>query len=208
MLWNLTRVAAAILILSLVMEVASAGIQWRAGQLKALNESRQGDVLEIEADQATASRIAEVRTKSPLALEMLAIANEQRPATVEFTRINCKLNNALEIEARTTNPSDISAFERALKEFPEISGVASKDVRARDNYTTFTFTISFKVDILRSVVAKAETLKAEEAAKAEAAAKAAEAAKPPVPTTPAGPTPATIGQTTPVAPVTTPAAAK
>ena len=86
--------------------------------------------------------------------------------------------------------------------------MTSKDVRARDNYTTFTFTISFKVDILRSVVAKAETLKAEEAAKAEAAAKAAEAAKPPVPTTPAGPTPATIGQTTPVAPVTTPAAAK
>ena len=207
-LWNLTRAAAAVLILSLVMEVAAAGIQWRAGQLKALNESRQGDVLEIEADQATASRIAEVRTKSPLALEMLAIANEQRPATVEFTRINCKLNNALEIEARTTNPSDISAFERALKEFPEISGVASKDVRARDNYTTFTFTISFKVDILRSVVAKAETLKAAEAAKAEEAAKAAEAAKPPVPTTPAGPTPATIGQTTPVAPVTTPAAAK
>ena len=207
-LWNLTRVAAAVLILSLVMEVAAAGIQWRAGQLKALNESRQGDVLEIEADQATASRIAEVRTKSPLALEMLAIANEQRPATVEFTRINCKLNSALEIEARTTNPSDISAFERALKEFPEISGVTSKDVRARDNYTTFTFTISFKVDILRSVVAKAETLKAAEAAKAEEAAKAAEAAKPPVPTTPAGPTPATIGQTTPVAPVTTPAAAK
>jgi len=207
-LWNLTRAAAAVLIFSLVMEVAAAGIQWRAGQLKALNESRQGDVLEIEADQATASRIAEVRTKSPLALEMLAIANEQRPATVEFTRINCKLNNALEIEARTTIPSDISAFERALKEFPEISGVASKDVRARDNYTTFTFTISFKVDILRNVVAKAEALKAEEAAKAEAAAKAAEAAKPPATTTPPGPTPATVGQPTPVAPVTTPAAIK
>jgi uncharacterized membrane protein len=121
---------------------------------------------------------------------------------VEFTRINCKLNNALEIEARTTNPSDISAFERALKEFPEISGVASKDVRARDNYTTFTFTISFKVDILRSVVAKAE------AAKAEEAAKAAEAAKLLAPTTPPGTPPATVGQPTPVAPVTTPAAAK
>jgi len=207
-LWNLTRAAAAVLILSLVMEVAAAGIQWRAGQLKALNESRQDDVLEIEADQATASRIAEVRTKSPLALEMLAIANEQRPATVEFTRINCKLNNALEIEARTTIPSDISAFERALKEFPEISGVASKDVRARDNYTTFTFTISFKVDTLRKSVATAEALKAEEAAKAEAAAKAAEAAKLLAPTTPVGTTPATVGQTPPVAPVTTPAAAK
>jgi hypothetical protein len=203
-LWNLTRAAVAVLILSLGMEVAAAGISWRAGQLKTLNESRQPDVVEIEADQATASRIEEVRTKSPLALEMLAIANEQRPTTVEFTRINCKVNTTLEIEARTTNPSDISAFERALKEFPEISGVASKDMRARDNYTTFTFTITFKVDALRKAVAKAEADKAKaDAVKAAEAAKAAEAVKPAAPTTP---TPEPTAPTTPVAPVTTPAA--
>lgn len=212
-LWNLTRAAVAVLILSLGMEVAAAGISWRAGQLKTLNEARLPDVIEIEADQATASRIEEVRTKSPLALEMLAIANEQRPSTVEFTRINCKVNTTLEIEARTTNPSDISAFERALKEFPEISAVASKDMRARDNYTTFTFTITFKVDALRKAVAKAEADKA----KADAA-KAAEAVKPVAPTTPPAPTPDPIvpaaptgpaiptAPTTPVAPVATPTA--
>ena len=135
---------------------------------------------------------------------MLAIANEQRPTTVEFTRINCKVNTTLEIEARTTNPSDISAFERALKEFPEISGVASKDMRARDNYTTFTFTITFKVDALRKAVAKAEADKAKaDAVKAAEAAKAAEAVKPAAPT---APTPEPNAPTTPVAPVTTPAA--
>jgi hypothetical protein len=217
LLWNLTRAAVAVLILSLVLEVAAAGIQWRSGQLQALNESREPDVLEIEADQATASRIEEVRTKSPLALEMLAIANEQRPATVEFTRINCKVNTTLEIEARTTNPSDISAFERALKEFPEVSAVASKDMRARDNYTTFTFTITFKVDTLRKSVAKAEAEKVAAEAAAEAA-KAAEAPKALVapavtatvtPITPAVVTPATPSTpapTTPVAPTTTPTA--
>lgn len=87
-----------------------------------------------------------------------------------------------------------------MKEFPEISGVASKDMRARDNYTTFTFTITFKVDTLRKSVAKAEAAKA-----AAEAAKTAEAAKAAA-TTPTGPAPATIGVTTPVAPVTTPAA--
>ncbi len=199
-LWNLTRAAVAVIILSLVLEVAAAGITWRAGQLKNLNEARRPDVAEIEADQATASRIEDVRTKSPLALEMLAIANEMRPSTVDFTRINCKTNTTLEIEARTTNPSDISTFEKGLKEFPEISGVASKDMRARDNYTTFTFTITFKVDTLRKSVAKAEAAKA-----AAEAAKTAEAAKAAA-TTPTGPAPATIGVTTPVAPVTTPAA--
>ena len=155
--WNLARAAAAVLILSLVTEVAAAGISWRAGQLKALNESRRGEVAEIEADQATASRIEDVRTKSPLALEMLALANEQRPSTVEFTRINCKTNTSLEIEARTTNPADISAFEKGLKDYPEVSAVASKDMRARDNYTTFTFTLTFKVDTLRKTVAKADS---------------------------------------------------
>jgi hypothetical protein len=194
--WNLARAAAAVLILSLVTEVAAAGISWRAGQLKALNESRRGEVAEIEADQATASRIEDVRTKSPLALEMLALANEQRPSTVEFTRINCKTNTSLEIEARTTNPADISAFEKGLKDYPEVSAVASKDMRARDNYTTFTFTITFKVDTLRKSVAKAEAAKA-----AAEAAKTAEAAKAAAATTPATPAPAT-----PAAPVTAPAA--
>ena len=167
-IWNLARAAVAVLILSLLTEVAAAGINWRAGQLKALNESRRADVAETEADQATASRIEDVRTKSPLALEMVALANEQRPSTVEFTRINCKTNTALEIEARTTNPADISAFEKGLKDYPEVSAVASKDMRARDNYTTFTFTITFKVDALRKAVAKAEAAKAAEAAKTSA----------------------------------------
>jgi hypothetical protein len=194
-LWNLTRAAVAVLVLSLLTELAAAGITWRSNQLKALNESRQAEVAEIEADQATASRIEDVRTKSPLALEMLALANEQRPSTVEFTRINCKTNTTLEVEARTTNPADISAFEKALKDYPEISGVASKDMRARDNYTTFTFTITFKVDTLRKTVAKAEAAKAAEEAKAAEAAKAAAAA-----------TSTTSAPATPAVPVIAPAA--
>ena len=188
-LWNLTRAAVAVVALSFVLEVAAAGINWRATQLKALNESRRAEVVEIEADQATASRIEEVRTKSPLPLEMLALANEHRPATVEFTRVNCKSNAALEIEARTTNPSDISAFERALKEVPEITAVASKDMRARDNYTTFTFTISYKADVLRKAVAKAEA--------AKAAAALLPVVAPATPATPAAPVPASAAPATP-----------
>jgi hypothetical protein len=204
-LWNLTRGAVAVLAVSAALEVAAAGINWRANQLKALNESRHPEVVEIEADQATASRIEDVRTKSPQALEMLALANEHRPSTVEFTRITSKTNTALEVEARTTNPSDISTFEKALKENAEVAAVASKDMRARDNYTTFTFTITFKPDVLRKTVAKAE------AARAAAAALVA-----PVVVTPGAPTvipakpaagTAPVAPTTPVvAPATTPAA--
>lgn len=187
-LWNLTRAAVAVLALSFVLEVAAAGINWRGAQLQTLNESRRADVAETEADQATAARIEDVRTKSPQALEMLALANEHRPATVEFTRISCKANSGLEVEARTTNPSDISSFEKALKETPEIAAVASKDMRARDNYTTFTFTITFKPDLLRNSAAKAEAARAE-AAKATAPA-------PVAPTTGASVAPGTGAPTT------------
>jgi len=195
LVWNLTRAAVAVLAVSVAFEIAAAGINWRGNQLKASNDSHRAEVAEIEADQATASRIEDVRTKSPQALEMLALANEQRPATVEFQRINCKTNTTLEIEARTTNPSDISTFERALKDVPEVSAVASKDMRARDNYTTFTFTITYKVDALRKAAAKAE------AARAEAAKLTT-----PITITPAGATPTTVTAPTAPAPVVAPAA--
>lgn len=149
LLWNLTRVALGVIILACLLEVAAGGIGWRGALLQALNDSRRAEVAEIDADQKVAGSIEAVRNKSPLPLEMLAIANAQRPAAVEFQRVSCKTNSAMEIEARTTNPSDISAFERALKEQPEITGVTSKDMRARDNFTTFTFTIGFKADALR-----------------------------------------------------------
>ncbi len=149
LLWNLTRGALGVIVFACVLEVAAGGISWRGNLLKGLNESRRAEVAEIDADQKVAASIEDVRNKSPLPLEMLAIANNQRPPTVEFQRVSCKINSALEIEARTTNPADISAFERALKEQPEITAVASKDMRARDNYTTFTFTISYKADALR-----------------------------------------------------------
>ncbi len=208
-LWNLTRGAVAVLALSVALEVAAAGINWRANRLRTLNESRHAEVVEIEADQATASRIEDVRTKSPQALEMLALANEHRPATVEFTRITSKTNTTLEVEARTTNPSDISTFEKALKDNPEVGAVASKDMRARDNFTTFTFTITFKPDVLRKSVAKAEAAKAAAAAAAApvVVAPAAPGAPVALPATPAASGTTPLAPTTPVVvPATTPAA--
>jgi hypothetical protein len=153
-LWNTARVASLLLAISLILEVAAGVITWRANGLHTSTEARRPLIEEIESAQALSSRITDLSTQSPMPLEMLAIANQQRPGTVDFQRINCKTNNAIEIEARTTNASDITAFEKALKELPEVVSVASRDIRARDTLTTFTFTITFKPEAVRAAKRK------------------------------------------------------
>jgi len=152
LLWNTARVAVGIIIVSFVFEISAFLINWRSNNLRLINESRQSAVQEIESAQAISARITDMNTKAPLPLEMLAVANEYRPATVDFQRVSCKNNTQLEIEARTTNASDVYAFEKSLKERSEISFVATKDMRARDNFTTFSVTITFKPDALRKGV--------------------------------------------------------
>jgi len=152
LLWNTARVAVGVIILSLVFEISAFLINWRSNNLRLINESRQSAIQEIESAQAISARITDMNTKAPLPLEMLAVANENRPVTVDFQRVNCKNNTQLEIEARTTNASDVYTFEKSLKESAEVSFVATKDMRARDSFTTFSVTITFKPETLRNGV--------------------------------------------------------
>ena len=152
LLWNTARIAAGIIIVSFVFEISAFLINWRSNNLRLINESRQPAVQEIESAQAISARITDMNTKAPLPLEMLVVANDHRPATVDFQRVSCKNNTQLEIEARTTNASDVYTFEKSLKETAEVSFVATKDMRARDNFTTFSVTITFKPETLRKGV--------------------------------------------------------
>ncbi len=154
LLWNGARVAMLVLVISLLLEIGAGFITWRANALGASTESRRPLIQEIESAQALSARITDLSTQSPMPLEMLSLANQQRPATVDFQRMNCKTNNAIEIEARTSNASDITTFERAIKELPEVISVASRDIRARDTLTTFTFVITFKPEALRAAQRK------------------------------------------------------
>jgi hypothetical protein len=154
LLWNAARGAMLVLAVSLLLEIGAGFITWRANELRTSTEARRPLIQEIESAQALSARITDLSTQSPMPLEMLSLANQQRPATVDFQRINCKTNNAIEVEARTSNASDITTFERALKELPEVISVASRDIRARDTLTTFTFTITFKPEAVRAAKRK------------------------------------------------------
>ncbi len=153
LIWNATRLGLATLVVSFILELVAMGISLRSNKLQARNESQQPLVADIEAAQAISARIIDLGVKRPLSLEMLALANEHRPSTLDFQRITCKNNTLLEVEARTTNAGDIGIFEHALSGLPEVASAASRDIRARESSASFTIAITFKPEVLRKSAA-------------------------------------------------------
>lgn len=156
LLWNLLRAAAAVIVASGLLDAAGLLMGWRNAAAQETVDGRRDLVADLESAQAVSNRILEMGAKRPLPLEMLALINEHRPSGVEFQQVTCKSNVLLEVEARTGNAGDIGDYEKALSVLPEVASVVSSDIRARDSYTTFSMTITFRLDALRKAVAAAK----------------------------------------------------
>ncbi len=164
-LWNSARVGAAVLVVSLLLEIAGIVVGMRSHSLEVANESRRELVADIEASQAITSRILELGVKRLLPMEMLALVNEKRPATVEFTNIHCEIKAAkgsaiakpmMTVDAKTPNAGDISDFLKAVQAMPEVEAVTPGEPRVRETSTTFRLEITFKQPALLKA---AETIK-------------------------------------------------
>lgn len=155
-MWNLLRAAAAVVAVSAALDAAGLVMGWRNGTKQAEVDGRKELVADLESAQAVSNRVMELGAKRPLPLEMLAIVNEHRPSAVEFQQVTCKSNVLLEIEARTGNAGDIGDYEKALAALPEVASAVSSDIRARDSNTTFSMTVTFRLDALRKAVAAAK----------------------------------------------------
>jgi hypothetical protein len=152
-LWTAARLGAAVLVGALLMDVAGLVVGMRSRSLEAANEARRPLVEDIEASQAITSRILELGVKRLLPIEMLALVNEKRPATVEFTNIHCELKKPKEstltkpvmtVDAKTPNAGDISDFLKAVQSIPEVEAVTNSEPRVRETSTTFRLEITFK----------------------------------------------------------------
>jgi hypothetical protein len=152
-LWNAARLGAAVLVISLLLDLAAMVVGMRSSSLEAANEARRPVVEDIEASQAITSRILELGVKRLLPIEMLALVNEKRPATVEFTNIHCELKKPkdsaltkplMTVDAKTPNAGDISDFLKAVQAIPEVESVTNSEPRVRETSTTFRLEITFK----------------------------------------------------------------
>ena len=164
-LWNAARLGAAVIVVSLILDLAGMVVGMRSSSLEAANEARRPVVEDIEASQAITSRILELGVKRLLPIEMLALVNEKRPATVEFTNIQCELKKAkdstiakpmMTVDAKTPNAGDISDFLKAVQAMPEVEAATNSEPRVRETSTTFRIEITFKQAVLLKA---AETLK-------------------------------------------------
>ncbi len=165
LLWNAARLGAAVLAAALVMDVAGLIVGMRSRALEAANDARRPVVEDIEASQAITSRILELGVKRLLPIEMLALVNEKRPATVEFTNIHCELRKPkdstlikpmMTVDAKTPNAGDISDFLKAVQAMPEVEAVTNSEPRVRETSTTFRLEITFKQ---AGLLKAAETIK-------------------------------------------------
>jgi len=147
------RASAAVLATAALLDAAGLFLGWRNASAQATVDGRRELVADLESAQAVSNRILEMGAKRPLPLEMLALINEHRPPALEFQQVTCKSNVLLEVEARSANAGDIGEYERALSVLPEVASVVSSDIRARDSNTTFTMTVTFRLDALRKAVA-------------------------------------------------------
>jgi len=156
-LWNAARLGAAVLVVSLLLDIAGGVVGMRRASLEVDNEARRPLVEDIEASQAITSRILELGVKRLLPIEMLALVNEKRPATVEFTNIQCEIKKAkdstiakpmMTVDAKTPNAGDISDFLKAVQAMPEVEAATNSEPRVRDTSTTFRIEITFKQAVL------------------------------------------------------------
>ena len=153
MLWNAARVGAAVLVLSLLLDITGLVVGMRKASLEVANEARRPLVEDIEASQDITLRILELGVKRLLPMEMLALVNEKRPATVEFTNIQCEIKKAkdstiakpvMTVDAKTPNAGDISDFLKAVQAMPEVESATNSEPRVRETSTTFRVDITFK----------------------------------------------------------------
>ena len=156
-LWNAARLGAAVLVVSLLLDIAGGVVGMRRASLEVANEARRPQVEDIEASQAITSRILELGVKRLLPMEMLALVNEKRPATVEFTNIQCEIKKAkdstiakpmMTVDAKTPNAGDISDFLKAVQSMPEVEAATNSEPRVRETSTTFRIEITFKQAVL------------------------------------------------------------
>ena len=152
-LWSSARLGAAVLAAALVMDVTGFIVGLRSHSLEVANDGRRALVEDIEASQAITSRILELGVKRLLPIEMLALVNEKRPATVEFTNIHCELKKPkdstltkpmMTVDAKTPNAGDISDFLKAVQSMPEVESATNSEPRVRETSTTFRLEITFK----------------------------------------------------------------
>ena len=112
-------------------------------------QQQSAEVRKIETAQALTTKIGEMTRSRLKPFEMIALVNQNRPASIQFVRATTTGTFSLEVEAQTNSAPDVGQFEAVLRATPEFAGVEVRDLRSREGVTSFTLTITFKPESLQ-----------------------------------------------------------
>ncbi len=158
LLWRIALGAVAALLLLGIGEVALIGARaWQNVRLRQV-AAQKPVVDRIAGIHTLTNRIEDFATKRLLPLEMLTQLVgfsqdlERKPAEILFTRVAADQAaglNTLTIEARTTNPAQVNAYEATLRALPTVLSADAKFGQVGGDRATFTLTVVFKPDALK-----------------------------------------------------------
>ena len=144
LLWRgfLTCVIGLALMVVLEAAILAGGI-WLNG-VAVVVRAQAPAVKKIETAQTLSTRIEEMTQRHLMPLEMLAVVNQNRPASITFTRSTTSGLNAMEIELTTANATDMDQYETVLRAAPELAGIESQFQGLREGISTYRLTVTFK----------------------------------------------------------------
>lgn len=147
--WNTLLAGVGLAVLACIIELAALGMKLRTRAAQATIEAQKPAVERLETAHTLATRVDELSRQRLLPFEMLVVLNDKRPASVQFVHTTTQGSSTLQVEAQTANAGDVTIFEQALHDSPDIVSVKTSDIRARDGLTSFVMQVIFKPESLR-----------------------------------------------------------
>ena len=143
-LWRVFQICAGGLAAALVLEAGLFAANFKVKSVKGVVQQQSAEVQKIETAQALTTRIGEMTRSRLKPFEMIALVNQNRPASIQFIRATTTGTFSLEVEAQTNTAPDVGQFEAILRATPELAAIEVRDLRSRDGVTAFTLSITFK----------------------------------------------------------------
>jgi hypothetical protein len=112
---------------------------------------RENEVVRIEERHGIVTRLAEFDRSNLIPFEMIQAIVPLKPRSVYFTSAKTEGHNSMIIDANTMNVADVNEFESALRGLNEVQSVEVRNLKSREDGTSFTLVLSFVPGIFERI---------------------------------------------------------
>ncbi len=150
MLWRLFVASLIGLGVATLLEVGLVGGKFWLQSREHLIAQQAPIVEQIMNAQTLAVKIEDLSTKRLLPLEMVSRASTKKPGSIRFVRVTTTDLYSIDIEATTMRPQDITSYQAALRQMPDLSRAEVQNQVLSNGVATFHLVLTFKPDLLKA----------------------------------------------------------